>query len=67
MRMGKAREFPKIKMVRICEEERSVEILKSLAGREIKKYLETQGAESPDLEEVLTRFVTGEMLYDKRG
>lgn len=65
--MGKAKKSFEINIVRVCDDETSVEIIRQIAKNEIKRYLDSQGVVSYNLDEVLSKYITGDMLYDKRG
>lgn len=51
----------------VLVEDRSVEIARSLAKREIEKVLEKHGVVSYNLDEVLSKYVSGEMWHDQKG
>jgi hypothetical protein len=51
----------------VLVEDRSVEIARSLAKREIEKVLAKYGAVSDNLDEVLSKYITGEMRNDQKG
>lgn len=48
-------------------EDRSVEIARNLAKREIEKVLAKHGAVCDNLDEVLSKYITGEMCNDQKG
>jgi hypothetical protein len=64
--MGKRKEKPVFKFNFICVEDRTVEIFKNLARTEMKKVLDKHGAISYNLEEILSKYITGEMRYDQK-
>lgn len=51
----------------VCVEDRSHEIIKRLAKREIEIVLEKHGAVCDNLDEVLDKYITGEVQNDKKG
>ncbi len=54
----------------VLGEDRSVEITRKLAKREIEKVLAKHGAISHNLDEVLHKYITfgtGEMCYEEKG
>lgn len=48
-------------------EDRSAEIITALAKREIEKVLDKHGAVSYNLDEILSKYITGVMCSDQKG
>jgi hypothetical protein len=68
--MGDAMAKEKKKAYRIrfnCVEDRRVEITRTLLKREIEKVLAKHGVVSDNLDEVLSKYVTGVMCNDTKG
>lgn len=51
----------------VLVEDRRAEITRNLARREIEKVLAKHGAVSDNLEEVLSKYITGVMRNDENG
>ncbi len=47
--------------------DQSAEIIRSIAKSEIQKTLDSHGAVSYNLDDVLSKYITGEMRNDQRG
>jgi len=50
----------------ICIEDRTEQIVKSLARRELKKMLDNMGLVAYNLDEVLDKYITGEMRNEQK-
>lgn len=55
-----------IKFVKVGDDDQSAAIIRNIAKSEIKKVLDSHGAVSYNLDEVLSKYITGDMRYDKR-
>lgn len=64
VRMGIKKKSYSLRFVRV--EDRSDEIIKTLAKNEMKKVLERHGAVSYNLDEVLSKYITGEMCSNEK-
>ena len=51
----------------ICVEDRTDQIVKSMVKRELKKILDNMGVVSYNLDEVLDKYITGEMRNEQKG
>jgi hypothetical protein len=51
----------------VLVEDRGAEIARNLAKREIEKVLAKHGAVSDNLDEVLSKYITGVMRNDQKG
>lgn len=65
--MGKQNKEKKYKLNFILVEDRSVEITRNLVRKEINKVLAKHGVVSYNLDDVLSKYITGEMQNDKKG
>ncbi|WP_110933763.1 hypothetical protein [Paenibacillus bouchesdurhonensis] len=65
--MGKQQGKKKYRLNFILEEDRSVEIVRNLARSEMKKVFAKHGVVSYNLDDVLSKYITGEMQNDEKG
>lgn len=65
--MAKKRKSYSLRFVNVGTEEDSASIIRSLAKNEIEKVLAKHGALSYNLDEVLSKYITGDMCYDEKG
>ncbi|PAD73964.1 hypothetical protein CHH67_19215 [Paenibacillus campinasensis] len=56
-----------IKFVKVGDDDQSAEIIRKITKSEIKKVLDNHGAVSYNLDDVLSKYITGEMRNDQRG
>lgn len=55
-----------IKFVKVGDDDQSATIIRNITKSEIKKVLDSHGAVSYNLDEVLSKYITGDMRYDQR-
>ncbi|MGG4090622.1 hypothetical protein [Paenibacillus lautus] len=55
-----------IKFVQVGDDEQAAAIVRKIVKSEIKKVLDSHGAVSYNLDEVLSKYITGDMRYDDR-
>ncbi|MEK5166164.1 hypothetical protein NYE69_28065 [Paenibacillus sp. FSL R5-0527] len=59
--MGKSKKSFTIRYHRVCDQEKSDEIIRAFAKRAIMKALENNGAVAYNVDDVLRKYISGEM------